>query len=320
MGWRVDEIPDLQGRVALVTGGNGGLGFETVRALARHGAVVMLGARNRERGAEALERILREQPSAAVELLDLDVASLASVRDAAAAVMAAHPRLDILVNNAGVMGIPYRESIDGHELQLATSHLGHFALTALLMPALLRGDRGRIVSITSTGRFLGRPLDPADVTMRRHYNAWRSYGRAKVAALQFTVELDRRLAVAAAPVHALAADPGFSHTDLQASSAREAHGVSQRFFAVTVRWLGSSPARGALPQLRCATDPAARGGSLYALRFLVAGSPVRHPFLCRGMGAADRRSLWEVSERLTGIPFDVAGLVQAAGVAQPPQS
>jgi NAD(P)-dependent dehydrogenase (short-subunit alcohol dehydrogenase family) len=312
MAWHIEDIPDLRGRVAVVTGASGGLGFETVRALARTGAHVAMTVRSPEKGATARDRILAESPAASLEVVELDVSSLASVRDGGASILAAHPRIDILVNNAGVMGIPRRESADGQELQLATNHLGHFALTALLMPALLRSDRGRVVSISSTARFLGRTVDPADVAMRRRYDPWRAYGRSKLAAAQFTIELDRRLVAGGAPVRALAADPGFAHTDLQARSAREARGISQRFFDVTVGWFGSSPAEGALPQIRAATDPAARGGSLYALRFVVRGAPVRFPYLVWGLGDRDRARLWSLSERETGVTFDVAATVRAA--------
>ena len=310
MGWRIDDIPDLGGRVAVVTGANGGLGYETVRALARKGARVVMAVRSPAKGEASRARILAEAPASSLEVVTLDVASLASVRDAATAILAAHPRIDILVNNAGVMGIPRRESVDGHELQLATNHLGHFALTALLLPALLRSDRGRVVAITSTGRFLGRTVDPGDVAMRRSYDPWRAYGRAKLAACQMTVELDRRLVAAGATVRAMAADPGFSHTDLQARSAREARGISQRFFDVTVGWFGSSPAQGALPQLRAATDPTARGGALYALRFVVRGAPVRLPYMVWSLGDRDRATLWTVSERETGVTFDVGAMAR----------
>ncbi len=312
MAWSVSEIPDLRGRIAVVTGANGGLGFETVRALAGAGAHVVMAVRDPERGAAARARLLDAIPGASLEIVALDVASLASVRDGAAAILAGHPRVDILVNNAGVMAIPRGLSADGQELQLATNHLGHFALTALLLPALVRSDRGRIVSVTSTGRFLGRTVDPSDVAMAGGYDPWRAYGRAKLAACQLTIELDRRLVAAGAPVRALAADPGFAHTDLQARSAREARGLTQRFFDVTVGWFGSSPAQGATPQIRAATDPAARGGALYALRFLLRGAPVRWPYMVWGLGDRSRAALWAVSERETGVPFDVAAIVREA--------
>jgi NAD(P)-dependent dehydrogenase (short-subunit alcohol dehydrogenase family) len=275
-----------------------------------------MAVRSPEKGGRARASILGEMPGAALEVVTLDTSSLASVHDAATTITALHDRIDILVNNAGVMGIPRRESADGHELQLAISHLGHFALTALLMPALLRSDRGRVVSLTSLARLFGRPIDPDDVAMHRRYDPWLAYGRAKLAVVQFTVALDRRLVASGASVRALAADPGFSGTDLQAASAREAGGRSQRLAARTVRWFGSSPATGALPQIRCAIDPDASGGCLYGLRFAVRGAPARQPYLVPWLRSQDLRALWAVSERETGVRFDVAALVRAGG--QPP--
>jgi NAD(P)-dependent dehydrogenase (short-subunit alcohol dehydrogenase family) len=197
-------------------------------------------------------------------------------------------------------------------MQFAFNHLGHFALTALLMPSMLRSDAGRVVSVTSTARFLGRTVDPHDPSMEKGYGPWRAYGRAKLAAAQFTVELDRRLATAGAPVRALAADPGFARTDLQANSARQKPGLSQRFFDASVRRVGSTPERGALPQLRAATDPRASGGALYALRFVMRGAPVRFPYLSPFLGEKSRATLWTVSERETGVPFDVGEMVRRA--------
>ncbi len=315
MGWSERDIPDLVGRTAVVTGANGGLGLETARGLAGKGAAVVMAVRNVEKGRAAREVLLRLHPSGSLEIVELDVSSFDSVRSAAREILSRHARLDILVNNAGVMGIPYRETVDGQELQFATSHLGHFLLTALLLPALRRSDAGRVVSVTSTGRLLGRTVDPDDVTMRDRYDSWRSYGRAKLSTAQFTVELERRLRAAGAPVRALAADPGFAHTDLQANSARESRGLSHRFFDTTVGWVGSTPAAGALPLLRAATDTTLPGGILVGLRFLIRGSPVRHPYLSPFMRRQDCRRLWEVSERETQIRFDVPDAVRQATAA-----
>jgi NAD(P)-dependent dehydrogenase (short-subunit alcohol dehydrogenase family) len=313
VGWSVADIPDQAGRVAVVTGANGGLGFETVRALAGKGAHVVMGVRDLDRGATALERVRAGQPGASLELVALNTASITSVRAAAARILQAHPRIDILVNNAGVMAVPFGLSADGFELQLATNHLGHFALTALLAPALFRADAGRIVSITSTGRFLGRSLRRGDDPGKRAgYGSWAAYGRSKRAAAQLTVELDRRLVAAGAPARALAADPGFARTDLQVRSARESRGLSHRFFEAAVQLVGATPAQGALPQLRAATDPTATGGTLYALRFVVRGGPVPTPYLIPGLGRVEAGELWEASERITGVRFDVAAALEAA--------
>jgi NAD(P)-dependent dehydrogenase (short-subunit alcohol dehydrogenase family) len=312
MGWTAADIPDQAGRVAVVTGANGGLGFETARALARAGATVVMAARNPARGEAARAAIARDVPGASLALVTLDLASLASVREAAAAIGHAHPVVDLLVNNAGLMGIPRRLTADGFEMQLGVNHLGHFALTALLMPALLRSTAGRVISVTSSGRWLGSTVDPDDVALERGYHPWRAYGRSKLANLQFTVELDRRLREAGLPVSALVADPGFAHTDLQANASRESGDLAGRFFHQAVRAFGSTSATGALPQLRAATDPAARGGSLYQLRFFVRGAPVRGRFLVRALRPRDLATLWEVSERETGLRFDVAPMVAQA--------
>jgi NAD(P)-dependent dehydrogenase (short-subunit alcohol dehydrogenase family) len=313
VGWSVADIPDLAGRVAVVTGANGGLGFETTRALAGHRAHVIMAVRSLGRATPARDQIRGQQPAASLELVECDTASLASVRTAAERILDRHRRLDILVNNAGVMAVPFGQSADGHELQLATNHLGHFALTALLAPALLRAEAARIVLITSTGRFLGGPLRAGDPPMTpRSYSSWAAYGRAKRAAAQFAVELNRRVVAAGATARSIAADPGFAHTDLQARSVRESRGLSHRLIEVAVSRMGSTPAQGALPQLRAATDPKAIGGALYALRFVVRGAPVPTPYLIRGLDPAAAGDLWTESERLTGIRFDVAEALEVA--------
>ena len=193
MAWSLDDIPSLAGRTAVVTGANGGLGYQTARVLARRGAHVVLVARSTERAAEARDRILRESPGASLEVAALDLASLDAARAAGDAIADAHPVVDILVNNAGVMALPYRTTADGHELQLGVNHLGHVALTARLLPSVLRAPAGRIVWLTSTGRFLGPSLDLADPTLERSYEPWAAYGRSKRAALQVALELDARL-------------------------------------------------------------------------------------------------------------------------------
>ena len=305
MPWRLADIPDLSGRIAVVTGANGGLGLETARILARRRAHVVMAVRDPGRGETARDSVLRTVPSGSLELVALDLASLESVRTAAAALAIAHPRIDILVNNAGIMATPWRTSPDGHELQLAVNHLGHFALTAALLSSLARSTAGRIVSLTSTGRFRARPLDLDDPRMERGYDAWLAYGRSKLAALQFAVELHARLSSAGLPVRSVAADPGFARTDLQARSVREVPALGQRFFAAFVDRFGSSPQRGAMPQLRAATDPTAPGGALYALRLVLRGDPVRVPVIARHMGAGDRARMWHASETLTGVRFDL---------------
>ena len=305
MSWTAADIPDQTGRTAVVTGANGGLGLETARALAATGAHVVMAARNQDKAAEAVADIRRGTPDASLVLVALDLGSQASVRDAAERILAAHEKLDILVNNAGVMGIPERRTADGFEMQFGVDHLGHYALTVLLMPALLRADAARVVTVTSTAHHMGRAVDPANPHLDGKYGPWRAYGQAKLANFHFGIGLQRRLAAAGAPAASLIAHPGLSNTDLQAVSVRETGGgLSQRFFHRLARSTGMSPEEGARPQLRAATDPEAKGGEFYAPRFVNSGPPVRRPILRRiGMDDAIAR-LWEVSERETGLKFD----------------
>jgi NAD(P)-dependent dehydrogenase (short-subunit alcohol dehydrogenase family) len=275
--------------------------------MTRKGAHVVIGARNLEK-AKAAETLIRsDAPGASVEVRRLDLASLESVRSFAGEVLADHPVITVLVNNAGVMGIPRAETSDGFEMQFGVNHLGHFALTALLFPALAMSGDGRVVTVSSWARFFARPLDPDDPHLKSGYDPWRAYNQSKLANVHFAIELDRRIRDAGVPVRSLAADPGFSATDLQANSARLAGGPSQRFFHNAVRLLGSSPLRGALPQLRAATDPSALGGSLYGLRFLAHGAPVRIPIPKRHRDPQRLLALWELSERETGMRFEIAG-------------
>ena len=307
MSWTAADIPDQTGRVAVVTGANGGLGLETARELARKGAHVVMAVRNMDKAATARADIRSDVPEASLEVHNLDLGSLDSVRAFAAEAHNTHERIDVLVNNAGVMATPPQQTADGFELQFGTNHLGHFALTALLMPALLRSPDGRVVTVTSTGRHWPLRIDFDDVHLTRNYGPWRAYGHSKKANAHFALELDRRLRAAGASVRSLVAHPGYTHTDLQAASARSTNheGRSQRFFARNVQKVGMSPADGALSQLRAATDPEAEGGELYAPRFVQNGPPVRRPILPPSRPTKDLEELWELSERETGIEFEI---------------
>ena len=194
MSWSTADIPDQSGRVAVVTGANGGLGLETARALAGAGAHVVMAARNQEKAASAVQNIRAGMPDASLEVVALDLGSQASVREAADQILAAHERIDLLVNNAGVMGIPERRTTDGFEMQFGTNHLGHYALTALLMPALLRAPAARIVTVTSTAHHMGRAVDPSNPNLEGKYGPWRAYGQSKLANFHFGLGLDQMLA------------------------------------------------------------------------------------------------------------------------------
>jgi NAD(P)-dependent dehydrogenase (short-subunit alcohol dehydrogenase family) len=306
MAWTTADIPDLSGRTAVVTGANGGLGLETSRALAASGAHVVMAARNPEKAAAAAADIRDGVPEASLELVPLDLGAQASVREAAERILDAHPTVDILINNAGVMGIPERRTVDGFEMQFGVDHLGHWSLTALLMPALLRSGAARVVTVTSTAHHMGRAVDPSNPHLEGRYGPWRAYGQAKLANFHFGLGLDRLLQRAGAPAASLIAHPGLSNTELQAVSVEETGGgPSQRFFLFLARHSGMAPADGARSQLRAATDPDARSGEFYGPAFVNNGPPVRKPIFRRaGMGRAIRR-LWEVSERETRLRIDV---------------
>lgn len=314
MSWTEADIPDQTGRVAVVTGANGGLGLETARALAAKGARVVLAARNPDRAARARAGILAAYPAAVLQVGQLDLGSLASIRAFAERLRGQHPLVDLLVNNAGVMATPEGRTEDGFETQLGVNHLGHFALTALLLPALLRAPAARVVTVTSTARHMGRPVDPANPHLNGRYNPWRAYGQSKLANVHFALGLQQRLHKEGAAAISLTAHPGLSSTDLQAASVRGSEGgTSQRLWHWLAAHTGMAPALGALPQLRAATDPNARGGQLYAPRFVNFGPPVRRPLLTRPRDRAAIRTLWAVSERETGISVDVAGILAQVG-------
>lgn len=305
MSWSAADIPDQHGRTAVVTGANGGLGLETARQLAAKGAHVVMAVRNQQKAAAAVEEIRAAVPDASLELVALDLSAQASVKEAAGRILAAHDGLDLLVNNAGVMGIAEARTVDGFEMQFGVDHLGHWTLTALLLPALLRTPGSRIVTVTSTAHHMGRPVDVANPHLDGRYGPWRAYGQAKLANFHFGLGLQRELERAGARTASLIAHPGLSATDLQAVSVQgSGGGSSQRFFQAMARRTGMSADDGALPQLRAATDPAAMGGEFYGPLFVNNGPPVRKPILRRfGMDRAVA-SLWEVSERETGVALD----------------
>jgi NAD(P)-dependent dehydrogenase (short-subunit alcohol dehydrogenase family) len=303
MGWKASDIPDLTGRVAVVTGGNGGLGLATARQLAAHSAVVVIGARNIAKAEAARKSILAAVPGAAVQIRPLDLGSLASVAAFADEVRAVHPAVHMLFNNAGVMACPEGKTADGFESQFGTNHLGHFALTLRLLPSLIAaagdGSEARVVSTTSMARFTAGKFDLADLQLRGHYDPWMAYGISKRANLEFAVELDRR--VNGRGVRAFAADPGLSRTDLQPTAARSMRSFQHRFWEIATRLIGQPARTGALSQLRAATDPAAVGGTLYAPRWFSFGAPVVTEVKGRMADPAEEAALWELSERETGV-------------------
>ncbi|MFD4031313.1 SDR family NAD(P)-dependent oxidoreductase [Streptomyces sp. NPDC058637] len=293
--WTEQHIPDQHGRVAIVTGANTGLGFETARILAAHGATVVLAVRDVAKGERAAARITGD-----VTVQALDLTSLDSVRAAAADLRAAHPRIDLLINNAGVMYTPRQTTADGFELQFGTNHLGHFALTGLLMDRLLPVPGSRVVTVSSTGHRIRAAIHFDDLQWERSYSRVAAYGQAKLANLMFTYELQRRLAPHGTTV-AVAAHPGVSNTELMRNAPAALRGP--------VSWLApmltQKAEMGALPTLRAATDPAVTGGQYYGpgnrgqirgYPKLVTSSPESHD-------QAVQQRLWTASEQLTGVTF-----------------
>lgn len=305
MVYKRESVPDLTGRTSVITGANGGLGLETAKVFAAHGAHVVMAVRNQAKAAQAVEELRAHTPDASVELVELDLASQTSVKTAAAQILAEHGAIDILVNNAGLMATPQRPTADGYELQFGVNHLGHWTLTALLMPALLAAPAARVVTVTSTAHHMGRPVDPGNPHLSGNYKPWRAYGRSKLANYHFGLGLQREFERAGVRAASLIAHPGLSHSDLQATTVAEGGGGWMGpFWAWTARNTGMDVADGAMPQIRAATDPRARGGQFYGPRFVNFGPAVALPVLRPGAERAIE-ALWLVSERETGVPLRI---------------
>lgn len=306
MAFTEASIPNLTGRVAVVTGANGGLGLATAKALAGAGAHVVMAARNQTKAAEARDEILAEDPDAALEVVELDLGSQASTIAAAEQISAAHPKVDILINNAGVMAMPEGRTADGFETQFGINHLGHWTFTAKLLPALLAAESARVVSVTSVARHQGSPVDPADPHLENGYDAWAAYGRSKLANFHFAIGLQRAFAEAGVAAQSLAAHPGLTNSDLQSHTVSQGGGgFNARFFAKLTPIVGMSTAAGARPQLRAATDPAAKGGEYYGPRWGTNGAAVQRGYSTKGVDEAIAK-LWAMSADLTGLELDVA--------------
>jgi NAD(P)-dependent dehydrogenase (short-subunit alcohol dehydrogenase family) len=304
--WTEADVPVQRGRTAVVTGANTGLGFETARVLAIRGAQVVLACRDLGQAKEAAARILSSRPHpappAGVQAVRLDLASLAPVREAAEEIGSAYGPVDLLINNAGVMMTPYRRTDDGFELQLGVNHLGHFALTGLLLGQMLSRAGSRVITVSSNGHKSGR-IDFDDLQSQRRYRRMAAYYQSKLANLMFTYELQRRLAGAQAQTQALAAHPGKARTEL----TRYLPGWLRLEDLVIEQPLGQSAAMGALATLRAAADPAARGGEYYGPggRGELKGYPRLVASTERARDVEAQQRLWQESERLTGVGYPV---------------
>src|SRR5712671_1364876 len=296
--WTSEDVPGQHGRLAVVTGANTGLGFETARVLAARGASVVLAVRDTGKGKAAAARIAGTAPGADVTVQPLDLTCLDSVRAAAAELRARHPAIDLLINNAGVMLPPRQTTGDGFELQLGTNHLGHFALTGLLLEQMLPVPGSRVVTVSSLAHRIRARIDFDDLQGERSYSRVAAYSQSKLANLMFTYELQRRLSGAGTTV-AVAAHPGLAATEL----ARYTPAAS----AALARLISQKPAMGALPVLRAATDPGVLGGQYYGPGRLLGTRGYPEPARSSGQSrdTALQRRLWTASEELTGVTFPV---------------
>ncbi|WP_331445765.1 oxidoreductase [Streptomyces xanthochromogenes] len=304
-GWSAQDIPDQSGRTAVVTGANSGIGLVTARELARRGARVVLACRSEARGREAEERVRSEVPDARAEFRPLDLADLGSVRDFAAELP--YERLDLLINNAGVMALPYGRTADGFETQFGVNHLGHFALTGLLLPRLRAAAAARVVSVSSGMHALGN-VDLRDLNSERRYRRWIAYGRSKSANLLFIHELARRLGAAGSDVVAAAAHPGYAATNLQTQAVRmEGRRRAERLVELGNRIMAQPAEAGALPTLFAATAPGVRPDSFTGPSVMMwRGSPAKSWRAGWTLNDVAGERLWAASERLTGVAYGAA--------------
>jgi NAD(P)-dependent dehydrogenase (short-subunit alcohol dehydrogenase family) len=304
MRWNENDVPDQDGRVAIVTGSNTGLGYDTARVLAGRGAHVVMAVRDTAKGDAAAGRIRELSPQAKVTVHKLDLGSLASVKQAAAELAAAYPRIDLLINNAGVMYPPKSTTADGFELQFGTNHLGHFALTGLLLPNLRDVDGSRVVVVASVAHNIRAKIDFDDLQWeKRRYERVAAYGQSKLSNLMFAYDLQRRLAAANAKTIAVAAHPGVAATEL----SRHVPGYGLPGVPWLFGKLLNTAELGALATLRVATDPAVKGGEYYGPDGFkeLRGYPVLVSSSKQSQDVALQERLWTVSEQLTGVTFPV---------------
>jgi len=316
--WTADQIPPQSGKLALITGANSGIGFHAARELARAGCSVVLACRDANKADAARRRIEAEIPAAQLEIAALDLASLESIHAAAEAFLASGRSLDLLINNAGVMALPQRRlTRDGFELQLGTNHLGHFALTGLLLPALLHTEgsaRNRIITVSSIAH-RGATIDFSDLQWERGYKPWPAYRRSKLANLLFGFELERRLRRAGAPANSMVVHPGVSNTNLFAAGPGQGGGLIAKIIPVFISLTAQSDAQGALPTLYAATAAEVQGGRFYGPDGFrqMRGYPVEVRAEAQAYDETLAGQLWQISEQLTGIHYAFSTTGTAAG-------
>ncbi|MRH90278.1 SDR family NAD(P)-dependent oxidoreductase [Nocardia sp. SYP-A9097] len=304
--WTAADIPDLRGRTAIVTGASAGLGLETALRLAERGAKVVLACRNVEKAAAAADVIRASVPEAELPIVRVDLSSLASVREAADQVRAEYERIDLLINNAGTLNRERSETVDGFETTFATNHLGPFAFTGLLLDRLLAAGSARVVTVSSASSGHGSTvLDLDDLGYeKRAYKGMRVYGQSKLANLLFTFELQRQLNGTAAELVALAAHPGAAHSDFVENLSPAIRMLKHPTINWATSWMLQSTEMGALPTLRAAADPSARGGEFYGPTGKIHGYPVLVEASAEANDPDLAGKLWVESERLTGVTYD----------------
>ncbi len=303
--WTTANIPDLTGQVIIVTGANSGIGFEAAKEFARKGAQTILACRNVNKAQAALAQIQAEIPQSKVEIMPLNLASQSSIRQFVGEFKKKYQRLDVLANNAGIMMVPYGITEDGFEQQFGTNHLGHFALTGLLIDLLLNTPHARVVNVSSNAhRFGTMDFDNLMYDGGKGYSPQQAYGRSKLANLLFTYELQRRFQAIGAKAIAVAAHPGYSSTNLTDSILK--HWYVKMLFPLVSR-MAQSSAMGALPTMRASVDPNVIGGQYFGPAGFMeqGGYPVVVPSTQASHNAADARQLWQVSETLTGVAFNL---------------
>lgn len=306
--WTAASTPDQTGKNIIVTGGNSGIGYEAALVLAGKGANIILAVRSVEKGREAADLIRQTHPRASVNVMALDLADLASVRQFAAEFQERYPALHVLINNAGVMALPYRKTKDGFEMQFGTNHLGHFALTGLLMPVLLATPNARVVTVSSGAHTRGK-INFDDLQSEQKYERWTAYSQTKFANVLFAYELQRKFEAAGASAISLACHPGYVATNLQAAGPRmEGSRLKERLFEWGNRLIAGSAAQGAMPTLYAATSPDANGCDYIGPNAF--GKGITHARKQKSIpptyDPALARRLWEVSEQLTGVAYDFA--------------
>ena len=300
--WTAEDIPDLTGKIAIVTGANSGIGYAMAQALACKGATVILACRDRQKGEAAVRQIAMVKAGSSevmAQLMLLDLADLASVRRFASDFASHHERLDILINNAGIMAVPFERTVDGFESQFGTNHLGHFALTGLLLDKIIRTPQARVVTLSSGGERFGM-IDFDNLNAERSYDRLGAYSQSKLANLLFTYELQRRFENAGIDAIAASAHPGWTESNLQ---------VHWRMVRMLNPLMAQGPEMGALPALYAATAPDIQGGDYYAPDgwLELRGHPSRARSSERSYDAAVAARLWDISEELTGVRYQWPG-------------